>query len=384
MSEANRESLGFIAESTFGTNPGGTKQLLNFTSTTLGMSSDTTQSNFIRADTNRAGTIRTGVNPGGNIGIELQYGGYDSFFEAVLRGAFATALSASAVTISAASADNSFNGSGGSEFTNAVVGQWVRVAGFATAANNGYFRVTSKPTNAKIIVAGGTLVNESAGPAVTVKGSLLANGTTQKSFTIERHFQDISKYILLAGQRVSEVALNFNTADIAGGSISFLGANVAAASGSSGFSGSTAAATTQSMNTVNHIKKIFIDNVVSSADFTSLDLTISTNAEAVRRLGSLTAANVRQGSIGVSGNIGVYFEDTTFLDKNYNFTSLDMALVIEDDAGNAYVFHLPEAHLLSGNPDNQGIDTTITENYSFAAVLDPTLLTTMSITRIPA
>lgn len=382
MSDSNRESIGFIAESTDGTNPGGDKQLLNFTSTTLGKTNESTESKFIRSDTNRAGVIRTGINASGDLGIELQYGGYDAFLEAALRGTFSTALAVNGTTISAAASDNSFNGSGGSEFANAVAGQWVKVSGFATTGNNGWARVVSR-TNSKIVVSGLTLTNESAGPTVTIKGSVCKNATTKKSFTIERHFQDITKYILLTGMRVSELALNFSTAAIAEGSISFLGMN-GTASGSSGFSGTTAAATTPSMNTVDNIKAIYIDGVLATTDFTNLDFTISTNSEALKAIGSLPSTAVRQGSISVSGTIGEYFEDTVLLNKSYNFTPIDLAIVTEDSAGNGYIWHFPETYITTGNPDNTGIDTTITTSFNFMSTLDSTLGITASVTKYAA
>jgi hypothetical protein len=382
MSDSNRESIGFIAEVTAGVNPGGTKQLINFTSTTLGKTNESTESKFIRADTNRAGTIRTGINANGDIGIELQYGGYDSFLEAALRGTFSTPLAVSATTITVAASDNSYTGSGGTEFTNAVVGQWVKVSGFTTAGNNGWAKVVTK-TNAKITVSGLTLTDEASGDAVIIKGAVCKNATTQKSFTVERHFQDISKFILMTGLRVNEMSINFNTAAIAEGSISFLGMN-GTTGGSSGFSNSTAAATTVSMNTVDNIKAVYIDGVLATTDFTNLDFTISTNSEALRAIGSLPATAVRQGSISVSGTIGEYFEDTVLLEKSYNFTPIDLAIVTEDAAGNGYVWHFPETYITTGNPDNSGIDTTITTSFNFAATLDATLGITASVSRYAA
>jgi hypothetical protein len=63
-------------------------------------------------------------------------------------------------TLSAASADNSFNDSANG-LAGLVVNQWIRVSGFTTAANNGYFKIVSV-TAAKVVVKGGTLVVETA------------------------------------------------------------------------------------------------------------------------------------------------------------------------------------------------------------------------------
>lgn len=383
MSSSNRERLAYKAEVTFGTNLGGDATALNFTSNSLTKSNETQNSNFVRSDTNIAGTVRTGINVGGDVGIELQYGEYDPFIEAVLRSTFPTALSISAnTTIAFVNSSNSITGTG--LFGNAVVGQWVKVSGATNAANNGYFLITSKPDSDSIVVAGATLTDETAGQAITIKGAACQNSTTEKSFTLERQFLDITEYQLYTGMRVGSLALNFNTAAIASGSLSFLGQE-AANSGSSGFNANpTAASTTASMNTVDNIKQIFINRVASTYDFLSLDFTISTNSEGLRKIGALPVSAVSQRSIGVSGNFGLYKEDDVFDDYKNDFSSLDIAIVTEDAAGNGYVWHFPECYIGDGSNNNQGVNTDIIENYSFMAVLDPTLGTTMSVSRFPA
>lgn len=382
MSRANREQVAYIAEVTWGTTPSTpTGQILNCTNCSLGQTNETQVSNFIRSDTNRAGIVRTGINAGGDLGIELQYGAYDDLIAAALRATWGATIAISATTISAAAADNSFNDSG-SGFGSIVVGQWVRVAGFATAANNGYFRVLTKTTG-KITVAGGTLVNESASPTVTIKGALLKNGTTDKSFTIQRDLQDVSQRLIFKGQRVSTFALNLGLKAIANGSFSFLGMQ-GTRSGTSIWSATTAAVTTDSMNSVNDVKKVFIDDTLLSVDLTQIDFSVSTNAEALNAIGTLFATDIKTGSIGVTGTLTEYFEDGTLLDKSLAFTPFQLSFVTEDAAGNAYVWDLPQCYITGGSPSNPGIDQVITSPYNIAAVLDPTLGFTMGVTRIPA
>lgn len=384
MSLSNRESLGYIAEVTWGTNPGGTKQLINFTDNSIGQSNETTASNIIRSDTNRHGTIRTAISPGGSVGIELMYGGYDDFIQGALRNTWAAAVTITAATLSAASSDNSFNDSGNG-FVSAgfVAGQWIKVSGFTgNTANNGYFRVTSVAAG-KLVVTGGTLVDDSAGESVTIKGTLLKNGTTEKSFTFERSFADITQFDLVTGLRVTEMSLDFNLSSIATGSISFLGKQ-ATASGSSGFSGSTAAATTDSMNTIDNIRGVYVDGVLVTTDLTQISLGISTNGEARRAIGSLPSVGVRTGSIAVTGTMTEYFEDTTLLAKARAYTDFSLAFIVADAAGNAYVFELPTVNINTGNPDNPGLDQDITIPYGLEATYNSTYGATIGVTRIPA
>lgn len=381
MSNANRESLGYIKEVTWGVNPGGNKQLLPLTQTSLAQQNNTQVSSNIRSDTNRTGLIRTGIETAGDISIEMQYGAYDEFIEGALRGVFATALAVTADTaIASASSDNSFNGT--NKFTNALVGQWIKVSGFVGSTNNGWFKITSKPSASKIIVAGATLTTESAGPAITVKGAYLSNAATDRSFTIERQFTDITQFLTFTGLRVGELALTFGSQDIAKGQINFMGKGVTA-SGSSGFSGSVAALTNQSMNTVNNIKRIFINNIAYTGDVTKLDFTIKTNAVTRKVLGQLDAAEVRTGSIEVTGTLGEYIEDFGMINRVVNFTTFSLAVVIEDDAGNGYVFDFPTCKFSEGSPDNPGIDQDIEVSFNFTATLNDTYANTISVSRYP-
>lgn len=381
MSRANREQLAYIKEVTWGTTPSTpTGQIVNMVSNSLGQSNESVISNHIRSDTNRVGVVRTGTNVGGDVAMELHYGTpMDNFFEAALRSAaFGSALTVTSTSIDAATGDDSFNGSGLPAF---VAGQYIKVSGFANAANNGWHRVISA-TSSKIVVAT-NLTTESSGPSVTIKGTSIKNGTTEHSFTWQRDFQDITQFLTMRGARLGSLALNFSTAAIAGATASFLGQNVTRA-GSTIWSGTTAAPTTDSMNTVNDVKRIFVDDTALSVDLTALDLTITTNPEALRAIGSLANTEISTGSIGVTGSLTEYFEDQTFLDKSLDFSSFRLAFAVEDAAGNGYVIHLPNCRITGGSPDNPGIDQQITAPYSFAATYDSTLAATIGITKYAA
>lgn len=73
-----------------------------------------------------------------------------------------------AVTVSAANADSSFNDSASGFPALLKAGDIVETSGFVNAANNARFLVSGTPTTSKIIVSG-TLTTEAAGPQVTVK-----------------------------------------------------------------------------------------------------------------------------------------------------------------------------------------------------------------------
>lgn len=384
MSSSNREAIGFIAEVTFGNTPSTpTGQLIEFTDTTLGQTNETTVSNTIRSDTNRAGTIRTNINPGGDLGLEWQFDAYDSFIEAALRSTFAADVNISATTIDAVAADNSYNDSG-SGFGSVIAGQWLKVSGFATEANNGFCRVATQ-TTAKLVVTGLTLVDESVGPTVVMHGGLMKNGIVLKSYTFERDFQDIvgGQFLSITGLRVTDMNFSFPLTSIATLSFSFLG-KVAAQDTSTIWTATTPAVSNPKMNTIDDVKAVYIDNVISTNDFTQIDLAVTTNSEALKKIGALESVDIDQRSIGVTGTLSLYFEDAVFLAKSFTFTPFKFAFITEDSNGDAYAFDMQEVNITGGGPDNPGIDQTIQTPFTYEAVFDADSAATISITRIPA
>jgi len=85
-------------------------------------------------------------------------------------------------TVSAANADNSFNDSA-SGFGSFIAGQWIKVSGFINDANNSYFKIASV-TASKIVVSGGTLVTEVAGPSIFLRGSAADDAAVSETWTL--------------------------------------------------------------------------------------------------------------------------------------------------------------------------------------------------------
>jgi hypothetical protein len=131
--------LSYIAESAFGElKTGSNLQILRFTSESLKKVTQTTVSNEIRSDRQRAGVVRNRITAAGGINTELSYGAHDDLMKsALMSAAWTTPVTIGPInTISAASADNSFNDSG-SGFATLAANQWIKVSGFTDTANNG-------------------------------------------------------------------------------------------------------------------------------------------------------------------------------------------------------------------------------------------------------
>jgi len=79
-----------------------------------------------------------------------------------------TGFNKTGVDISAAAGDDSFNATS-TNLSGVLDNQWVLVAGFANAANNGWFQANGNSTSAKITQdTTASLVTEAAGPSVNI------------------------------------------------------------------------------------------------------------------------------------------------------------------------------------------------------------------------
>ncbi len=384
QADTSRLQLSYVAESTFGElKTGSNLQILRFTSESLRKVTQTAVSNEIRSDRQRAGVKRTRITAAGGINTELSYGAHDDLMKsALMSAAWTSAVTVGpAATISAASADNSFNDSG-SGFGTLAANQWIRVSGFTEAANNGYFKIVSK-TSAKIVVSGGILVTEAAGDQVTVvMGAYIANGTTFVSYNIEKYFTDLTTtFHKYTGMCIDQMSLDIAADAIMTGGFEFLGKDAVSATATSG-SGYTAASTGDVMAAVDNLYS-FLEAQVSQG-IVGMSLQVRNNLRDRIQAGTLGALSIGTGAIDVSGTLRTYFASASLMDKYLNFTATTISVVVEDGAGNAYIIDLPEAKYTDGAVVAGGASQDIIADMQFVATIDATEAITIRMARFAA
>lgn len=167
--ESNRAALKFIKEVTWGTTPTtGTVKEVRFTSSDLEASKDTKVSEEIRSDRMVPNIIEVAASSGGSVDVEFSAGSLDPFFEAFLLSEFSEPmtffqLKGSSVSVT----DNNTITLAGADYTGYfTVGHWVKLEGFTTVGNNGYFLLT-----AKAFGSGNTTLDVSGTPLTTEAGS---------------------------------------------------------------------------------------------------------------------------------------------------------------------------------------------------------------------
>jgi len=332
---------------------------------TLAFQADRISSEESRGDRHRTADRRGAFSVVGDLTCQLAATALDDLFLAGFCGAsWAPRATITAITISAAATDDSFNDSGsGFAF---VPGDIVTVSGFATGGNNGKFRV-STATTAKIVVtnldgsAASGIADEAATPSVTIAAqSQLKTGVTRRTMAVLERHTDVEVDYLYRGVEV-------NTVTIAGvaqekwvvtfGLIGASQSELAALPGSSTFGTPT---TTDFMTALDG------EMLVAGADFgiaTEFTAAINNGIEqkyAIARPSSIASVIA---PITAEGSLSAYFADEAFYDRF--LADSDTVLRLEATDGSAgYRIIQPAAKFVEGSKQAVGTDVIVALTYS--------------------
>lgn len=384
FASTNRVALRRVAESQLGTTPSTpTFKPIRYTSESLNYNLSNIVSEEIRDDRQTTDLIQVQSDASGDVNFELSYEAYEDFLEAVMASTFSADLAISSSGISAEETGNHLLSSG--LFTNVQVGQWIKVDGFTASANNGYHLVTVK-TSASDIQVASTLTDESAGNTITINGSILRNGTTVKSFSLQKYLADATTptWINYFGALVNSLSLNVQTGQIVTGVFNMmaLGATVA----TSAIAGQTvsAASAKDVMNAVGNVVGITFDGVPSTLYFQSLTAQITNNIRAQDAVGSLPHVGLVHGRFEVTGGLALYFENPTMYQKYLAATAFSISFRFQDADGNAYVATMPKVKFETAPLNAGGRDQDMLLNATYRALYDPVTGCTMQFDRFAA
>lgn len=320
----------------------------------------------------------------GDLEGELTFGTFDALIEAAFHGTW-TSKTLADVTLSAAALDSSFSDSGNG-FVDAgfVVGDIVRVSGFATAANNGRFKIASVAAGTITVTAVDgspvALVDEAAGQAVTIEtDAVLKTGSTRRKFAILKHNEDIGRWLIYRGCEVNTVALDCPLQGKIGITFSVIGTKEEAYTFDPETETLGQPTTTVMMTT---FEGDLFEGGTGLNHATALNLSLENGMEAIYRLFSRDAYDIKLGRISVSGSLSAYIEDTRLKDKYLGETKTALAITLTDGE-NAYRLDMTRAKLTTATEEGSG-DDALTQNYDFRAFNDPAVGSEITITRIAA
>lgn len=204
----------------------------------------------------------------------------------------------------------------------------------------------------------------------------ISNGTTLRSFTVQKHFQDMSpaQFHNYRGTCVESLNLTMEIGKIVEGAFSLMSFGIDPDTGisESQIPGSTFAAvsSTTPMNAVTNVQDLVIDGVPYSGCISSLKLQIKNNIRVIQCIGSLNPRNMKLGTIEFTGDMEFYFNDGTNYNKFVAGSEFDISFAIEDDAGNRYEFSLPRCKFETGEVVAGGKNTDVMFTSKWRALYD--------------
>ena len=397
---ANRVALRYVAEVTENTTPTSpTLQATRFTSESLNNSADFTSSEEIRSDRMTPDTVQTSLSAGGDINGELSYQSYDDIIQGAMFSTWVTSsgevAEATDITLTkTAGTPNTWvlTASGATNFStllsDTAVGQFVEIVGFSVAGRF-YAEVTSKSATTLGIKPLTNVATEAEGdPVSVIPLDYIRNGTTNRSFTIQKSFTDLStvEYWNFTGAKIGEWSLDFQTGQILNTAFSVLARDGVMTE--SQFSGATVAAatTTGVMNAVNDVTAITFDGDPGGATyrFNSLSLSMNNALRGQEAIGTLGFIGVVPGRLQITGDIELYFEDSSLFDNFRAATAFQLTLMVQDSDGNAYILTLPRCKYTSMEIVAGGLDTDIFASASLEALINSAGTYQIQLSRRPA
>lgn len=384
MADSSQVQVSYLLETSLGVIPNSAFQALRLTGgSNFGQTTSTVRSNEIRGDAQRAGTFRTDIAASPTLNVELSPGTFDDFMQALLRGTWSTAVNLAGTDISATG--TGFASTSTNLTTNVAVGQWVYVGGFANTAINAWYKVTAA-TATTMTTSPAPAATATAGAAVTIKGSYVRNGQTERSFAMQkRHLDLTNRYLLLTGNRIGTGSFTIQPGQLITGSFSCEALNAATATAGAGNGSVTAAGSTQVLNAVDNVFRVMIGGTeVTSLFITQIQFNVNMNPRRQNAIGTLGARGIGMGAADVTGSIEMYLDNNSWVQlTNYlAFTKQSLSFAVSVN-GAGYVIEFPNMVFTNepGSLDGNDVDTLLKFTFSAEPGTIGSSTSTIQVTR---
>lgn len=305
------------------------------TTSTLGLRKETYTSNDIKASQQRSGQRHGAKSVEGSISGDLIVGTHQDLEAAVLRQAWQTAATTGAqVDIAAVASGSKFTQGAGSFLTQGFkIGDVVRQSGFTggAAALTGNFLVTSVSAGelGGVFLDGSTMIDDAAGESVTIavvgkKNWIPATSHTRNYYTVEHYHSDITQSEVFEDCVFGSMNISLPPTGMATVDFPVMGLDMTTGT-SQVLTTPTAATESGNIAAVNGVVYV---NGAAVALLTGMDISVNGNVTlADPNVGSDKRADVFPGTIDVSGNATVYFQDGTMRDYFKNETEVSIVAV---------------------------------------------------------
>jgi hypothetical protein len=331
-----RKSIIFKEETTWGVAASSAgAQVLRRVSGSMNLKKNAFTSNEIRVDQQTADSRHGIRSVDGSLNGELSPGSYSTLFSAMYCKDFVAGPSATALglTIAVSGLQWTVTRAAGSWLTDSFkTGSVLRLSvGTLNAANiNKNLVVTAVtalvitvvPLNGVALVAEGPISNCTASCPGKIT-MIPQTGHTNKSYTIEEYFSDVSLSHLYTGNRVASANITLPASGLCTTDFTLMGKDLSATGTSQYFTTPTAQTTS---GTFADVSGIVILNGTAVAVITNMTINMSRTLSPAEVLGSNYASEIFAGKISTGGSMTMYFQDATMRDMFNNETEFSISV----------------------------------------------------------
>ena len=211
--------------------------------------------------------------------------------------------------------------------------------------------------------------------------NVLKNGTTAKSYTLEKKFADAGRFHTYKGCRIGGFNLNVASGSIVTGSFSVQGKNSIAGASSASSGTPNASSSTTPFNAVGNVGTLKEGGSTLSDNVTAISLSVSNNLRSNQAIGTLGSTGIGLGSFEVTGTMSVYFANDTLYNKYLQSTESSLEFTMTDASSNAITILLPRIKYSSGTVLAGGGNADVMVELGFQAIYNASDTATIKITR---
>lgn len=384
MSDSNRIAVGLKEETTIGTAASGPYQGLNVSQVSLTAQKNTAEDNTIRADRNLRNTIMTSLVPQGGLNFDFIYGNLSTIIPGVMGNAMSTpvSLSGTAVTIAGAV----ITADAGTPFSDVAKGQWLRIK---IGTTNYLGRVASIGGSGASMTMSNVTLPAGAATLAQVRGSYVRNGTTMKSYSIEKHHQDLTTkgFFAFLGMVPNTFNLQAQSETIVTGDVQFMGMTAQAPTDTS-ISGASYSSpvTNESFAGLSGNIGTFIvgGSLIAPTDMAIRGLNLSINNN-VRRDAAINITEMGWGQFTVTGQLSTYFKGgMAAVDAFYEHADSSASYAMTDPQGNIAVITALNLKFTNFTANVGGKNQAVMGDLDFTGKVDSTYGATLQLDFIPA
>ena len=212
--------------------------------------------------------------------------------------------------------------------------------------------------------------------------NVLKTGTTRRSFTIEREFNDLAtvEYHRHTGSEINSVALSVAPNSMVNATFGIIGKDLSL---NTSQVGSSTYSADGNKTPFDSFTGSITEGGSAIATVTALEFSLENGIEPLFAVGSATTQRPAIGKSRLTGTLTTYFESKALYEKFLNETSSAIVLTLTDVAGNDYIIEIGNVKYNSGQPDVSG-EGAITIAMDFVGLYDTSDASNIKVTRTPA